>query len=47
MWISGQLGDDEIAYSSTPVEVGGLPSGVEAIAAGQCHSLALKDEGTV
>src|SRR5919112_1097430 len=46
-WISGQLGDDVIGSSSTPVEVGGLPSGVEAIAAGQCHSLALKDDGTV
>jgi len=47
LWISGQLGDDEIASSNTPVEVGGLPSGVMAIAAGQCHSLALKDDGTV
>ena len=45
--ISGQLGDDEIASSSTPVQVSGLPGGVEAIAAGGSHGLALKDDGTV
>ncbi len=45
--ISGQLGDDEIPRSSTPVQVGGLPDGIEAIAAGSFYSLALKDDGTV
>jgi alpha-tubulin suppressor-like RCC1 family protein len=45
--ISGQLGRDEITDSSTPIEVGGLPGGVELIAAGGYHSLALKDDGTV
>src|SRR5215204_5283319 len=44
--ISGQLGREDITESSTPVEVGNL-DGVEAIAAGYCHSLALKDDGTV
>lgn len=45
--ISGQLGDDEIPRSSTPVQVGGLPDGIEAVAAGLAYSLALKDDGTV
>ena len=46
-WISGQLGRDEITDSSTPIDVGGLPGGVEVIAAGSSHSLALKNDGTV
>jgi alpha-tubulin suppressor-like RCC1 family protein len=46
-WISGQLGDDEITSSSTPVEVSGLPGGVKAIAAGSDHSLALKEDGSI
>jgi alpha-tubulin suppressor-like RCC1 family protein len=45
--ISGQLGTDEIPSSNTPVEVGDLPGGVEAIAAGSAHGLALKDDGIV
>ena len=45
--IGGQLGDDEITSSNTPVEVSALPSGIEAIAAGAEHGLALKDDGTV
>jgi alpha-tubulin suppressor-like RCC1 family protein len=45
--ISGQLGDDEIPRSSTPVQVDGLPDGIEAVAAGLAYSLALKDDGTV
>jgi alpha-tubulin suppressor-like RCC1 family protein len=45
--ISGQLGDNELPRSSTPVQVGGLPDGIEAVAAGLAYSLALKDDGTV
>jgi alpha-tubulin suppressor-like RCC1 family protein len=44
--LSGQLGDDAITSSNRPVEVGDL-GGVEAIAAGSSHSLALKKDGTV
>jgi alpha-tubulin suppressor-like RCC1 family protein len=44
--LSGQLGDDAITSSNRPVEVGDL-GGVEAIAAGSSHSLALKEDGTV
>ena len=45
--IGGQLGDSEITSSNTPVQVRELPGGVEAIAAGASHGLALKDDGTV
>ena len=45
--IGGQLGDDEITSSNTPLQVSDLPSGIEAIAAGAEHGLALKDDGTV
>ena len=45
--IGGQLGDDEITSSNTPLQVSDLPSGMEAIAAGAEHGLALKDDGTV
>jgi alpha-tubulin suppressor-like RCC1 family protein len=44
--ISGQLGDGTTANLSTPVQVSGL-SGLQAIAAGGAHSLALKADGTV
>ena len=44
--LSGQLGDGDIASSDTPLEVGGL-GGVEAVAAGASHGLALKNDGTV
>jgi alpha-tubulin suppressor-like RCC1 family protein len=43
----GQLGDaTNPDYSNTPVQVSGF-SGVQAIAAGSYHSLALKNDGTV
>jgi len=45
--VSGQLGDDEIPRSSTPVQVGGLPDGILAVAAGLAYNLALKNDGTV
>ena len=45
--IGGQLGDDEITSSNTPLQVSDLPGGIEAIAAGAEHGLALKDDGTV
>ncbi len=45
--IGGQLGDDEITSSNTPLQVSDLPGGVEAIAAGAEHALALKDDDTV
>jgi alpha-tubulin suppressor-like RCC1 family protein len=45
--VTGQLGEDAITSSDTPVEVGGLGGGVEAIAAGASHALALKEDGTV
>src|SRR5919112_2743219 len=45
--IGGQLGDDEITSSNTPLQVSDLPGGIEAIAAGGAHGLALKDDGTV
>ena len=44
---SGKLGDGTTkAYSYTPVQVSGL-SNVTAIVAGFCHTVALKDDGTV
>jgi alpha-tubulin suppressor-like RCC1 family protein len=45
--IGGQLGDDEISSSNTPLQVSDLPGGIDAIAAGAEHGLALKDDGTV
>ena len=45
--VTGQLGDDAITSSETPVNVGGLGVGVEAIAAGASHALALKEDGSV
>ncbi len=45
--IGGQLGDDEITSSNTPLQVSDLPGGIEAIAAGAEHGLALNDDGTV
>ena len=45
--IGGQLGDDEITSSNTPLQVSDLPGGMGAIAAGAEHGLALKDDGTV
>src|ERR687890_1290947 len=45
--IGGQLGDDEITSGNTPLQVSDLPGGIEAIAAGGAHGLALKDDGTV
>jgi alpha-tubulin suppressor-like RCC1 family protein len=44
----GQLGDGTTIERHTPVQVGVPPlSGATAIAAGQGHTLALKDDGTV
>src|SRR5215211_6648240 len=45
--IGGQLSDDEVTSSNTPLQVSDLPGGIEAIAAGAEHGLALKDDGTV
>jgi len=43
---SGQLGDGNTNYSTTPVQVGGLTN-VVAVAAGISQSLALRSDGTV
>jgi alpha-tubulin suppressor-like RCC1 family protein len=47
--LSGQLGDGSTSTKSSPVEVGGLGagSGIVAIAVGNSHSLALKNDGSV
>src|SRR5829696_1924225 len=45
--VSGQLGEDAITSSDTPVEVGDLGGGVKQIAAGASHSLALKEDSSV
>ncbi|MFZ1410102.1 MAG: hypothetical protein WAS07_01425 [Micropruina sp.] len=44
---NGQLGDGTTSLQSTPVQVGGLRSGVRAVAAGAEHSCAVTDDGTV
>ncbi len=43
----GQLGDDSVIDRAIPVRVVGLPRPAVAIAAGERHSLALLDDGTV
>jgi alpha-tubulin suppressor-like RCC1 family protein len=42
---SGQLGDDSTTDSPVPVQVAGLTSGVQAIAAGMDYSCALVNGG--
>ena len=42
----GELGNQNMAFSSTPVQVSGI-AGVTAVAAGSYYSLALKSDGTV
>lgn len=44
--VYGQLGDGTTSDRGTPVQVSGLTS-VAAIAAGNLHSLAVKDDGSV
>jgi len=43
---NGQLGDGTTGNRTAPVQVAGL-TGVQAIAGGGYHSLALKNDGTV
>ncbi|MFN8489081.1 MAG: cohesin domain-containing protein [Caldilineaceae bacterium] len=44
---SGQLGDDTIGNRTTPGDVSGLTSGVQAITAGEAHTCALTASGGV
>ena len=44
---TGQLGNGGTAQQVTPVPVTGLASGVRALAAGESHSVVLKEDGTL
>ena len=44
---NGQLGNGSLAPSATPVDVSGLASGVQAIAAGEAHACAITSAGGV
>ena len=44
---SGQLGDGTVNDSPIPVQVAGLSADVAAVAAGEAHTVALKNDGTV
>jgi len=44
---SGQLGDGTTVSKSSPVQVTGISGGINAIACGMEHSLALKNDGTL
>jgi alpha-tubulin suppressor-like RCC1 family protein len=46
-WGQGPLGDGTLHYSTVPVPVGGLSTGVARISGGLAHRCALLDDGTV